>query len=379
MYRIFYKTELFIGSGSLEQLKTYQNQSIFIVADPFLVQTGQLEELVETYLDASNQIQIFSEIVPDPPIEVVVQGIQVAHRKVPQLMIAIGGGSAIDAAKAIYYFAKEQGLFEDICFVAIPTTSGTGSEVTDFSVITDTELGQKYSIVSRDLLPDVAILDADLVRSLPSSITADTGMDVLTHAFEAYVSTQATDFSDALAEKAVQLVFEYLPRAYRNGQDLEAREKLHTASTLAGMAFNTASLGVNHSLAHAAGARFHIPHGRLNSILMPAVIRYNAGYQYGKIQPECLGTAKRYQHLAKLLGCSASNPGQGVRQLIEAINRLQSQLKLPKSLSQYGVSVSLFQECREELARAALVDKCSLTNPRQVDEVDLLAVLDDCF
>lgn len=379
MYRVFYKTELFIGSGSLEQLKTYQNQNIFIVADPFLIQTGQLEELIETYLDSSNEIQIFSEIVPDPPIEVVVQGIQAAQGKDLQTMIAIGGGSAIDAAKAIYYFAKEQGLFEDLCFVAIPTTSGTGSEVTDFSVITDTELGQKYPIVSRDLLPDVAILDADLVKSLPSSITADTGMDVLTHAFEAYVSTQASDFSDALAEKAVQLVFEYLPKAYRNGQDVEAREKLHIASTLAGMAFNTASLGINHSLAHAAGARFHIPHGRLNSILMPAVIRYNAGYQHGKIQPDCLATAKRYQRLAKLLGYCASNPGQGVRQLIEAVTRLQGQLKLPKSLSQYGVLSNLFQEYREALAKAALVDKCSLTNPRQPDATDLLAILDDCF
>ncbi|RSJ40778.1 1-propanol dehydrogenase PduQ [Streptococcus sanguinis] len=380
MYKISYKTELHVGKGALQQLSHYKNEHILVVADPFLKTSGTLDAILANF-DDSNDIVVFTDIVPDPPIETVVAGIKSAGDKPISIVLSIGGGSAIDASKAMYYFAKKHGAFSEAILIAIPTTSGTGSEVTSFSVITDAERGTKYPLVTKEILPDVAILDADLVLSLPGNITADTGMDVLTHAIEAYVSTKATDFSDALAEKAIKLVFEYLPKAYKNGQDVEAREKMHAASTLAGMAFNTASLGINHSLAHAAGAKFHIPHGRLNSILMPHVIQYNAGIEFNNRNRQATDktVASRYQDIAKLLGCSASSPVSGVRQLVEAIKKLQRKLEMPTSLREYGVKADAFAQYKVEISEAALHDGCTPTNPRVPTAEELLKVLEKAF
>ena len=380
MYKISYKTELHVGKGALQQLSHYKNEHILVVADPFLKTSGTLDAILANF-DDSNDIVVFTDIVPDPPIETVVAGIKSAGDKPISIVLSIGGGSAIDASKAMYYFAKKQGAFSEAILIAIPTTSGTGSEVTSFSVITDAERGTKYPLVTKEILPDVAILDADLVLSLPGNITADTGMDVLTHAIEAYVSTKATDFSDALAEKAIKLVFEYLPKAYKNGQDVEAREKMHAASTLAGMAFNTASLGINHSLAHAAGAKFHVPHGRLNSILMPHVIQYNAGIDLNNRGRQAADktVASRYQDIAKLLGCSASSPVSGVRQLVEAIKKLQRKLEMPTSLREYGVKADVFAQYKVEISEAALHDGCTPTNPRVPTAEELLKVLEKAF
>lgn len=380
MYKISYKTELHVGKGALQQLSHYKNEHILVVADPFLKTSGTLDAILANF-DDSNDIVVFTDIVPDPPIETVVAGIKSAGDKPISIVLSIGGGSAIDASKAMYYFAKKQGAFSEAILIAIPTTSGTGSEVTSFSVITDAERGTKYPLVAKEILPDVAILDADLVLSLPGNITADTGMDVLTHAIEAYVSTKATDFSDALAEKAIKLVFEYLPKAYKNGQDVEAREKMHAASTLAGMAFNTASLGINHSLAHAAGAKFHVPHGRLNSILMPHVIQYNAGIEFNNRNRQATDktVASRYQDIAKLLGCSASSPVSGVRQLVEAIKKLQRKLEMPTSLREYGVKADAFAQYKVEISEAALHDGCTPTNPRVPTAEELLKVLEKAF
>ena len=380
MYKISYKTELHVGKGALQQLSHYKNEHILVVADPFLKTSGTLDAILANF-DDSNDIVVFTDIVPDPPIETVVAGIKSAGDKPISIVLSIGGGSAIDASKAMYYFAKKQGAFSEAILIAIPTTSGTGSEVTSFSVITDAERGTKYPLVTKEILPDVAILDADLVLSLPGNITADTGMDVLTHAIEAYVSTKATDFSDALAEKAIKLVFEYLPKAYKNGQDVEAREKMHAASTLAGMAFNTASLGINHSLAHAAGAKFHVPHGRLNSILMPHVIQYNAGIEFNNRNRQATDktVAIRYQDIAKLLGYSASSPVSGVRQLVEAIKKLQRKLEMPTSLREYGVKADAFAQYKVEISEAALHDGCTPTNPRVPTAEELLKVLEKAF
>jgi len=380
MYKISYKTELHVGKGALQQLSHYKNEHILVVADPFLKTSGTLDAILANF-DDSNDIVVFTDIVPDPPIETVVAGIKSAGDKPISIVLSIGGGSVIDASKAMYYFVKKQGAFSEAILIAIPTTSGTGSEVTSFSVITDAERGTKYPLVTKEILPDVAILDADLVLSLPGNITADTGMDVLTHAIEAYVSTKATDFSDALAEKAIKLVFEYLPKAYKNGQDVEAREKMHAASTLAGMAFNTASLGINHSLAHAAGAKFHVPHGRLNSILMPHVIQYNAGIEFNNRNRQATDktVASRYQDIAKLLGCSASSPVSGVRQLVEAIKKLQRKLEMPTSLREYGVKADAFAQYKVEISEAALHDGCTPTNPRVPTAEELLKVLEKAF
>ena len=380
MYKISYKTELHVGKGALQQLSHYKNEHILVVADPFLKTSGTLDAILANF-DDSNDIVVFTDIVPDPPIETVVAGIKSAGDKPISIVLSIGGGSAIAASKAMYYFAKKQGAFSEAILIAIPTTSGTGSEVTSFSVITDAERGTKYPLVTKEILPDVAILDADLVLSLPGNITADTGMDVLTHAIEAYVSTKATDFSDALAEKAIKLVFEYLPKAYKNGQDVEAREKMHAASTLAGMAFNTASLGINHSLAHAAGAKFHVPHGRLNSILMPHVIQYNAGIEFNNRNRQATDktVASRYQDIAKLLGCSASSPVSGVRQLVESIKKLQRKLEMPTSLREYGVKADAFAQYKVEISEAALHDGCTPTNPRVPTAEELLKVLEKAF
>ena len=380
MYKISYKTELHVGKGALQQLSHYKNEHILVVADPFLKTSGTLDAILANF-DDSNDIVVFTDIVPDPPIETVVAGIKSAGDKPISIVLSIGGGSAIDASKAMYYFAKKQGAFSEAILIAIPTTSGTGSEVTSFSVITDAERGTKYPLVTKEILPDVAILDADLVLSLPGNITADTGMDVLTHAIEAYVSTKATDFSDALAEKAIKLVFEYLPKAYKNGQDVEAREKMHAASTLAGMAFNTASLGINHSLAHAAGAKFHVPHGRLNSILMPHVIQYNAGIEFNNRNRQATDktVASRYQDIAKLLGCSASSPVSGVRQLVEAIKKLQRKLEMPTSLREYGVKADACAQYKVEISETALHDGCTPTNPRVPTAEELLKVLEKAF
>ena len=380
MYKISYKTELHVGKGALQQLSHYKNEHILVVADPFLKTSGTLDAILANF-DDNNDIVVFTDIVPDPPIETVVAGIKSAGDKPISIVLSIGGGSAIDASKAMYYFAKKQGAFSEAILIAIPTTSGTGSEVTSFSVITDAERGTKYPLVTKEILPDVAILDADLVLSLPGNITADTGMDVLTHAIEAYVSTKATDFSDALAEKAIKLVFEYLPKAYKNGQDVEAREKMHAASTLAGMAFNTASLGINHSLAHAAGAKFNVPHGRLNSILMPHVIQYNAGIEFNNRNRQATDktVASRYQDIAKLLGCSASSPVSGVRQLVEAIKKLQRKLEMPTSLREYGVKADAFAQYKVEISEAALHDGCNPTNPRVPTAEELLKVLEKAF
>ncbi|HEL2383455.1 TPA: iron-containing alcohol dehydrogenase [Streptococcus suis] len=378
MYKIFYKTELCIGEGALEHLKSYKDEHILVVSDPFLRQSGQLESVLH-YLDSSNQIIVFDEIVPDPPIETIIAGIHSVEGKSINIILTIGGGSAIDAAKAIYYFGKQMNVFNDAILIAIPTTSGTGSEVTEFAVITDSQKEIKYPLVSREILPDVAILDSCLVSSLPANITADTGMDVLTHAMEAYVSTNATDFSDALAEKAIKLVFQYLPQAYQNGNDSVAREKMHVASTLAGMAFNTASLGINHGLAHATGAKFHIPHGRINSILMPHVIQFNANISNRGYSSDDRRTATRYQEIAKLIGCSATSPVLGVRQLIDAVKKLQRKLDLPMTLREYGVSINDFNQYKEEIAAASIVDKCTATNPRKPSKEDALEVLENAF
>ena len=270
-----------------------------------------------------------------------------------------------DPSKRVVKFPS---LREKAIFVAIPTTSGTGSEVTSFSVISDKMSNIKYPLADFQLTPDFAIVDPQFVMTVPKHVTADTGIDVLTHAIEAYVSVLANDFTDGLALKAIQLVFEYLPRAYRDGTDELAREKMHNASTIAGMAFANSFLGINHSLAHALGAEFNIAHGRANAILLPHVIRYNAA------KPNKFMTYPKYEHfiadqryaeIAKLLGLPAETTAEGVNSLIEAIIKLTKEIELPMSIEEMGVSKSEFDRKVNKLAEHAFDDQDTIANPKQ--------------
>lgn len=367
------KPTIYFGHGSLGKLNDIVNEKVLIITDPFMVKSGAINKITENIV--SKNISVFSEIVPDPPIELVVKGMEELSKAEPDIIIALGGGSAIDAAKAIMDFSKKVMTIKDIEFIAIPTTSGTGSEVTSFAVITDKEKGLKYPLVSDDLLPDKAILDPELVKTVPDFITADTGMDVITHALEAYVSTDATDFSDALAEKALVLAFNYLIKAYKNGSDIEAREKMHNASCLAGIAFNSASLGINHSIAHAIGGKLHIPHGRTNAILLPYVIEYNANI-VGYDNKDLSISAKKYYNIAKLLGLPSNNVRMGVKNLVHEIKTLEKNMKMPVNLKEAGVNLDEVKKVRDSIANAALEDACTKTNPRVPSKDDIIRIVE---
>lgn len=363
----------------------------FIVTDPGMVKLGYVDKVLYYLHKRPDYVryEIFSEVEPDPSIETVMKGADMMHAFQPDVIIALGGGSAMDAAKAMWLFYEHpntdfNGLkqkFLDIRkrvfkypklgqkaqFVAIPTTSGTGSEVTSFAVITDKKNNVKYPLADYELTPDVAIVDPQFVMTMPKHITADTGMDVLTHAIEAYVSNMANDYTDGLALKAIQLVFEYLPRAYKNGNDEVAREKMHNASTIAGMAFANAFLGINHSLAHKLGAEFHIPHGRANTILMPHVIRYNATKPKKFVafpKYEHFIADKRYAEIARILGLPARTTEEGVESLIQAIIKLAKELEMPLSIAETGVSKEGFESKVEQLAELAFEDQCTTANPK---------------
>lgn len=366
------KTKIKFGEGSLKALKELKNKNILIITDPFMVKSKVIDKITAN-LENSNY-KIFEDIVPDPPIETVVAGIESLKNINPDVIIALGGGSAIDAAKAIMDFSKKILKTSEVEFIAIPTTSGTGSEVTSFSVITDNQKGCKYPLVSYDLLPDVAILDPELVKTVPNFITADTGMDVLTHAIEAYVSTNSNDFSDALAEKAIKLVFKHLVKAYKNGDDIEARAKIHNASCLAGMAFNQVSLGINHSIAHVLGGKFHIPHGRTNAILLPYIIEYNADI-VGYSNTTYSNAAVKYAQIAELIGIGSSNIRMSVKNLINEIKKLQKEMNMPTKLTQCKVNVSDITNEEREIAELSIKDACTVTNPRVPTEDDIINIL----
>lgn len=372
MYNFEIKTKIKFGKGSLESLSEIKNKKILIITDPFMIKSKMIDKILEHIKESS--YEIFSDIVPDPPIETIVSGVEVCDRVRPEVIIALGGGSAIDAAKAIMDFSKKILKTQEIEFIAIPTTSGTGSEVTSFSVITDNQKGAKYPLVSDELLPDIAILDPELVKTVPNFITADTGIDVLTHAIEAYVSTNANDFSDALAEKAIKLVCKYLIKAYKDGEDLEAREKMHNASCLAGLAFNNVSLGVNHSIAHVLGGKFHVPHGRTNSILLPHVIEYNADI-VGYNNTNYSLAAKKYADIASFLGLNSSNIRVGVKSLINEIKKMQKEMDMPTKLSECKVNINEITDLEKEIAALAIKDACTKTNPKQPTEKDIINIL----
>ncbi|HHZ20615.1 MAG TPA: bifunctional acetaldehyde-CoA/alcohol dehydrogenase [Firmicutes bacterium] len=381
--------KIYFEYGSLQYLQKVKGKKAFIVTDPFMVRLGFVDKITKHLEVTGMAMEIFSDVEPDPSVDTVMKGCQEMNKFQPDIIIALGGGSAIDAAKGMWLFYENPETefetlrlkFADIrkraqkfpqlgkkaTFIAIPTTSGTGSEVTAFAVITDKRRNIKYPLADYELTPDIAIIDPELTLTVPQSVTADTGMDVLTHAIEAYVSVMASDYTDALAEKAIKMVFEYLPRAYQNGMDRVAREKMHNASCMAGMAFTNAFLGLNHSMAHILGGKFHIPHGRANAILLPYVIEYNAKkptkfvafpqYEYPK-------AGERYAEIARFLGLPASTTEEGVQSLIKAIKDLTARLNIPQTLAECGIPKDVFEKELREMADIAFNDQCTGANPR---------------
>lgn len=367
MNRFSLQTRLYSGAGSLDVLKRFCNKHIWVICDGFLARSPLIEMLRQA-IPADNQVSVFSDITPDPTIATVVEGIKQMHAIRPQVVIGFGGGSALDAAKAIVWFSKQQGVNIETC-VAIPTTSGTGSEVTSACVISDPDKGIKYPLFDNSLYPDIAILDPALVVSVPPAITANTGMDVLTHALEAYVSPHASDFTDALAEKATQLVFQYLPVAVRKGDCLATRGKMHNASTLAGMAFSQAGLGINHAIAHQLGGQFHLPHGLANAVLLPSVIRFNAGDARA---------AKRYARLAKACHFCPSGANEQIAtgSLIRQVEQLRQQCEVPAFAAALKVDARQFRERIPAMVAAALADVTLKTTPRPASAEDIRHLLE---
>lgn len=365
MNRFICGAKILIGIDNL-YAEMKDSKKVFVVCDPFIVETNKTACIVEVFDKLGIEYAIYSNITPDPSIDLVVEGIKALTEAKPDTIIGFGGGSAIDACKAIMYIAQKKELVGKQKFIAIPTTSGTGSEVTDFSVITDTAKSVKYPLVSDELLPDVAILDAQFTLTVSPAVTAATGMDVLTHAIEAFVSKNATDFSDAMAEKAIRLVRSNLITAYKSPDDYTARQEMHNASCMAGIAFNNAGLGLNHGMAHAMGARFHIPHGKANAVLLPYVMSFNAGC-FDNLN-DC---AKVYARIARIIHVDSSSIRQSSLNMIRAVKKFNTQLDIQPDIRSMGISREDFRDALDDMALAAYNDKCTATNPREcsVEEI----------
>ena len=399
--------KIYFEAGSIQYIEKMPDISrAFIVTDPSMVELGYVDKILYYLRKRKEYVhsEIFSDVESDPSFDTIHRGVKLMQEFKPDVVIALGGGSPIDAAKGMWLFyehpeADPEGMklkFMDIRkrtykfpklgikskMVAIPTTSGTGSEVTSFAVITDKNQNKKYPLADYELTPDVAIVDPDLVMSLPKTITADTGMDVLTHAIESYVSNMASDYTDGLAEKAVELVFKNIREAYNNGSNKEAREKMHNASTIAGMAFTNAFLGINHSLAHKIGAEFHLPHGRINAILLPYVIRYNSQMPTKFVsfpKYEYFIADQKYADLSRRMNFPAYTNEEGVNSLIEEIKKLNNDLNIPKSFKEAGIDEQEFLAKVDILADRAFEDQCTTANPRLPLVSELKQILLDSY
>jgi 1-propanol dehydrogenase len=367
------KPVIVYGENALDKLDDYKYRKACIVTDKQIIKLGLLNLLTDKLERNQIAYEIFDEVVPDTTSDVVEKGLlHIIHSK-PDVVFAIGGGSSIDTAKAvIFYFQKLKETFmsDDVIvkpiLVAIPTTAGTGSEVTEYAVVTDTASGAKIPITSKVMLPDLAILDPVFIKTAPNFITADTGIDTLTHAIEAYVSVDANEFSDSYALKAINLIFDNLIPAYNDGTNLNRKEKLQIASCMAGIAFNNASLGINHSIAHAIGAKFHLSHGKCNGILLPYVMEYNTKDEKAM---------KRYAEIARHMGFTFEDDRICAYALIESIILLKKALNIPKNLIEAGIDRNEVINQIDELTSSALKDMCTSGNPVVPTEQDLRGLL----
>ena len=370
------KTKIHFGDNALERLAQMPYKRVLVITDPFIAKGPMINLITDPLKKSGKAFEVFHDVVPDAPIDKIIIGVKKMLEYMPDAIVAVGGGSAIDSSKSIREFALGINHYADVALIAIPTTSGTGSEVTSFAVVNDTVAKIKHPLVSPTLTAEEAILDAELVKSVPPAITADTGMDVLTHAIEAYVSTDHNEFSTALAEKSIEIVGVFLLRAYLNGDDTHARQKMHVASCLAGLVFNSASLGLTHGMAHQLGANFHIPHGRANAMLLPHIIEYNADiHKDSRSQSEYHPSVKRYSTIAHVLGLSSYNKVMSVRSLIQWIQFMNQDMKIPARISEIGtITVNDYMSKVETMAEAALADACTATNPRVPDKEAIMQI-----
>ena len=355
MSEFYCKTRLVCGNGAVSAMKELGANRLMVVSDPYFAKNGTAERIAKE--SGAKDVEIFSEVAPDPSVALAARGTARVKEFSPDVIVALGGGSAIDCAKAMVYFSG-------MCmkFVAIPTTSGSGSEVTDFAILTHDNI--KHPLVDKRLAPDMAILDGELLMELPKSLIADAGFDVLSHALEAYVGKNAGTVTDALAKDAFCSAFAVLPASFGGRKDV--RLKVHMAATMAGMAFTQAGLGICHAMAHALGGRYHVPHGRLNAILLPAVIGCNAYAVGGK-----------YATIARAAGIGGSADTVAVRNLKNALIRLRKELQLPETLAQAGVDPRDVWHNMENIVKTTLADACCETNPIKVEDFMVRKILEE--
>lgn len=378
MKKFVIKPKIYFNEGSMEFLKEVSGSCAFIVSDAIMEKLGYLQKTIDYLNETGIKSAVFTEVCPEPDVKVIAAGMKRYLETQADTIVALGGGSVIDAAKGILYslwqFSKAAGEeFKKPLFIAIPSTSGTGSEVTNFSVIT--AAGEKVCIVDEWMAPDIAILDSTCIQHVPQAVVADTGIDALVHAVEAYVSTEATICTDALAEKAVQLIFENLKNLYDDTADAHARECIQKASCLAGMAFTNAGIGINHSLAHALGTTFHISHGRSNALLLSSVIEYNANLN----SSDGRYIAEKYAKLAAAIQLPARTYREGATNFMQAVKDLKKALSMPKGIRELGIDKSQFENELSNMAELALHDRCTTTNPRQPAREDLIAIYQKSF
>ena len=376
MARFTLPRDIYYGAGAMEELKNISGKrAIIVVGGGSMKRFGFLDKAVSYLNEAGIEVKLFENVEPDPSVETVMRGAEAMREFQPDWIISMGGGSPIDAAKAMWAFYEyPETTFEQLCipfnfptlrqkakFIAIPSTSGTATEVTAFSVITDYAKGIKYPLADFNITPDIAIVDPALAETMPQTLTAHTGMDALTHAIEAYVSTLHTPFTDPLALKAIKMVFEYLEASY-NG-DKNAREQMHYAQCLAGMAFSNALLGIVHSMAHKTGAAFstgHIPHGCANAIYLPYVIQYNAK-----------NAEARYADIAREIGLTGSTDAELTAALVDKITAFNRTLNIPTTLKEFGINEAEFKEKIADISVNAVGDACTGSNPREIDPAQM--------
>ena len=376
MSKFIVPKEIFHGLGSLENLKELKGKkAVIVIGEGPLRELGILDR-VEGYLkEAGMQTRIIEGVESDPSINTVMNGAKVMHEFEPDWIVGVGGGSPIDAAKAMWvYYEHPDSKLEELAapfavkplrnkahFVAIPSTSGTGSEITGLSVITDKEKGVKYPIVSHELTPDIAIVDGELSKTMPAHITANTGLDALSHGVEAYVSNIVDRYNDSIAKGSIDLVFENLPTAYAEPNNKEVRQAMHDASCMAGMAFTNVWLGIVHSLSHQVGGTFGVPHGCGNAIVMPNVVRFNSK------------ATDKYEDLAALRGKSTAED------LAQEIESLRASVGVVSSFKEYGISQEEWDAQLDKMTENAMKDPCTLFNPRKPKFEEIKAIYQACY